>query len=336
MLTKTFDAVEDQYRGGRRDDAARIRDLQDALDDPSTLAIVAAAGGAYVSRILPRLDFSPLANRKTPLWALGFSEMTNFVNLVASYRGGRGLYWLCPNYLAWKIKPRTQARAAFAEFWRTLPFVLEDRTPPAVEHLALGTVGGRLARGRVESGPIRLVGGCLSVLVAMLAGRLGKRLRPAGRWLAIEDVGEAPYRIDRHLATLKTAGWFDRVAGVLVGAYHAKGQDQIPAVLELLRYHTPSDRRLPIVTTRAFGHVWPMTPLELNRRLLLHVHGRPVTAGSAGQAAGRPLGPGTRSCGRVTRGGGHGQGPQSGGDGSGPLRLPDAAPGRRQADRDAV
>ncbi|MBU0617557.1 MAG: hypothetical protein KKI02_07555, partial [Planctomycetes bacterium] len=240
---------------------------------------VAAAGGAYFSRILPHLDFSPLTRRRAPLWALGFSEMTNFVNLVASYRGGRGLYWLCPNYLGWKIRPLSRARAAFAEFWRTLPRLLEGRRLVNAEHLLFAGVKGKLARGEARSGAIRLVGGCLSVLVAMLAGPLAQRLQYDGCWLAIEDVQEPPYRIDRHLATLKLAGWFERVAGVLVGAFHNDGKDQQAAVLELLKYHLPPQRRVPVVTTNSFGHVWPMVPLELNRPLKVTVGGRKVSIG---------------------------------------------------------
>ncbi len=276
---RLFDALEDQERGGRRDDAARIRDVQNALDDANTLAIVAAAGGAYFSRILPHLDFSPLARRRTPLWTLGFSEMTNFVNLVASYRGGRGLYWLCPNYLGWQIRPLSRARAAFAEFWQTLPHLLEGKRPTGAKHLPFTNIKGKLARGAARSGSIRLVGGCLSVLVAMLAGPLGRRLEHDGYWLAIEDLQEPPYRIDRHLATLKLAGWFERVAGVLVGAFHNNDADQRAAVLELLKYHLPPKRRVPVVTTNSFGHVWPMMPLELNRRLKMTVSGRRVSIG---------------------------------------------------------
>jgi muramoyltetrapeptide carboxypeptidase len=277
---RLFDTVEDQARGGRRDDAARIRDVQAALDDPNTRAIVSAAGGAYFSRILPHLDFSPLAGRRVPLTALGFSEMTNFVNVVASYRGGRGLYWLCPNYLGWKIRPLSRARAAFAEFWQTLPLILDDRVPAGTQQLSLGNVAGKLVCGRVRSGSIRLAGGCLSVLIVMLAGPLASRVKPDGRWLAIEDVQEPPYRIDRHLATLKLAGWFERVAGVLVGAFHHDSEDQQPAVLELLKYHLPPKRRVPVVTTSSFGHVWPMVPLELNRPLKMTVRGRDVSIGA--------------------------------------------------------
>ena len=140
-----------------------------------------------------------------------------------------------------------------------------------------GNVEGKLLRGDAESGPVRLVGGCLSVLAAMLGGPLARRVRPDGRWLMIEDLNEAPYRVDRYLAALKLAGWFDRVAGVLVGSFDSKGEDQTPAVIELLKYHVPADRQLPVVTTRSFGHVWPMTPLEINRRLMMRVVGRRVT-----------------------------------------------------------
>src|SRR5690606_36764319 len=35
--------------------------------------------------------------------------------------------------------------------------------------------------------------------------------------LLLEDVGEAPYRLDRMLTHLRLAGWFRKVAGVVVG-----------------------------------------------------------------------------------------------------------------------
>ncbi|MBW7906683.1 MAG: LD-carboxypeptidase [Phycisphaerae bacterium] len=286
-------AVEDVERGGRRDDARRIRDLQGALDDPGTLAIVASNGGAYFSRILPHVDFSALARRRTPLTVFGFSELTGLVNVVASYPAGRGVYWLCPNYLGWTIRPAARARAAFGEFWRRLPEFIEQAGGPAPASLRGrassrqagspgapelefdGRVRGRVAAGRVRSGPVRLVGGCISVLVALLTGPLAQRIRPERRWLAIEDVREVVYRLDRHLASLKHAGWFERLAGVLIGDFHTAAQpDQSAALLELLRFHAP--RRLPIVVTRSFGHVWPMTPLVLNRRLWLETRSAEV------------------------------------------------------------
>jgi muramoyltetrapeptide carboxypeptidase len=271
-----LEAEGDEWQGGRRDDAARIGDLQGALDDPNTLAIVASNGGAYFSRILPHIDFSSLNRRRRPLWALGFSELSTFVNLVARARCGRGLYWLCPNYVAWKVQPAQAARAAFSEFWRALPTVLAGRVPTDAEHLCFGPIRGELVGGQTGGGGVRLLGGCLAVLAAMVSGRIGARLRPNGHWLFLEDIAEVPYRIDRHLAALKVAGWFERIGGLIIGDFHTLEADMQAAVLDLLRFHLPAGGRVPVVRTRSFGHVWPLVPVAVNQPLRMTVRGRKV------------------------------------------------------------
>jgi muramoyltetrapeptide carboxypeptidase len=276
--------VEHPWHGGRADDAERVKDLQGALADRRTVAIVAASGGGYLTRILPHLKFDVLARRTTPLWALGFSEMSTFVNYIASFRCGRGLYWLCPNFLGWRLNPQEVARAALAEFWRVLPEIFAGRVPVDTQHLLFGPLVGQVVSGKARSGPVRLVGGCLAVLAA-IAGPLAKRIRPDGRWLLIEDIKEAPYRVDRHLAAFKLAGWFEKIAGVIVGDFHMMNEDTQPAVVELLKYHLPARRSVPIITTRSFGHVWPMVPVLLNRPLAMTVRGGSVTIG-ARQAVG--------------------------------------------------
>ncbi|MEW6251879.1 MAG: LD-carboxypeptidase [Planctomycetota bacterium] len=330
-------AVEEPWRGGRTDDALRIRDVNAALGDPRTLALVALSGGAYFSRILPHLHFEVLRGRRAPLWALGFSEMTTLLGHVSTYRCGRALYWLCPNWLGARIKPQSAAREALGEFWRTLPEVVgaagarggggarrveqedaerqreRDGTwrreegddaelapslgselaprlrPELAPRLRSGfcsePIVGEVVSGRVKSGSVRIVGGCLAVLAAVVGGPLGRRLRPAGKWLMIEDIKESPYRIDRHLAALKLAGWFEAAAGVLVGDFRMLHEDTQPAVLELLKYHLPRGRRVPVVATRSVGHVWPMAPVLLNRPVPLRVAGRKVSIRGAGWAS---------------------------------------------------
>ncbi len=269
-------ADEDEWHGGRNDDALRIRDLQAALDDPRTLAIVASNGGGYFTRLLPHIDFSVLARRRTPLWALGFSELTTLVNHVASYPCGRGLYWLCPNWLAYRIHPSATARSALAEFCCTLPEVLAGRAPAGVRHLDFGPIRGKCVRGKARSGTVRLIGGCLAVLASALTGPLDRRMKPDGKWLILEDIKETPYRLDRFLAALKLAGWFERVAGVILGDFRMMHTDTQPAVAELLQYHLPARRNVPVVTTHSFGHVWPMVPVLLNRPARMEVRGRAV------------------------------------------------------------
>ncbi|TWT44017.1 putative murein peptide carboxypeptidase [Phycisphaerae bacterium RAS1] len=306
---RVFEAEEDVPRGGRRDDAERVRDLQHALDDPRTAAIVALSGGAYFGRILPHLNFEGLKRRRTPLWVMGFSEMTTLVNIVASYPCGRGLYWLCPNYLAWKIDPPEAARAAFAEFWTMLPAVLSDGSlPPTPRRAARAShpadmrnahagrhsgdgradaprfrhlrsngapISGQLISGKITGRRARVIGGCLSVLAAALPGL--RSVRPRNCWLAIEDLREEPYRIDRYLATLKLAGWFERLAGVIVGDFHTADEDLQATVAEYLHFHLPRGAQTPVVLTRDVGHVWPMSPLPINRSLRIGVDGRRVS-----------------------------------------------------------
>src|SRR3546814_18353348 len=74
------------------------------------------------------------------------------------------------------------------------------------------TIAGGQARGE-------LVGGHLSVLV----GLAGSKYLPdlAGRILFLEDVEEAPYRLDRLLTTPNPIGAPARIAGFIFGAYTA-------------------------------------------------------------------------------------------------------------------
>ena len=65
----------------------------------------------------------------------------------------------------------------------------------------------------------RLVGGCLSVVASAVGTPWA--IDTAGAVLLLEDVNEAPYRVDRLLVQLRQAGLLDRVAGVVFGGMEA-------------------------------------------------------------------------------------------------------------------
>jgi len=117
--------------------------------------------------------------------------------------------------------------------------------PPAVLHGgpdARALVGGR-ARGVT-------VGGTLSLLVSGL-GVPGVPRPPDGAIALLEDVTEAPYRIDHFLTHLLRAGWFDRVAGIALGSWQDCGPpDQVrDVVLDRL-----GGLGVPLVEEMGFGH----------------------------------------------------------------------------------
>src|SRR5690606_10335455 len=92
-------AKEDDYRGGRADDAARAREVQRLLADDDVAAVVTIRGGAWFTRILDRIDFDVLKRRKRTIHLFGFSEMTTLIAIAGQYPQAVGLYDLGPGFL---------------------------------------------------------------------------------------------------------------------------------------------------------------------------------------------------------------------------------------------
>jgi muramoyltetrapeptide carboxypeptidase len=69
-----------------------------------------------------------------------------------------------------------------------------------------------LRAGRAEG---RLIGGCLSVVIAAIGTK--NEIDTRDSILILEDVDEKPYRIDRMITQLKQAGKFEGVRGVVFG-----------------------------------------------------------------------------------------------------------------------
>src|SRR5207247_5090572 len=107
-----------------------------------------------------------------------------------------------------------------------------------------------LRAGRAEG---RLIGGCLSVVVAALGTK--NEIDSRDSILILEDQDEKPYRIDRMITQLKQARKFEEVRGVVFGEMlnciqHAnQGYTLEEVLIELL-----SDFTFPILYGFATGH----------------------------------------------------------------------------------
>jgi muramoyltetrapeptide carboxypeptidase len=83
--------------------------------------------------------------------------------------------------------------------------------------------------------------------------------------LAIEDVGEAPYRIDRLLTQWRMTGALRQIKGIAIGRFsQCDPPAQIPSfsVEEVLRDRL-SDLEIPIVSNLPFGHDGPNAALPV-------------------------------------------------------------------------
>lgn len=194
------------------DDARRRAELEAAIDDPDVEAIFGARGGYGAMRILSGIDPARVAAR--PRVLVGLSDLTLLHALWAKAR-------VCSIHGAMVTAlPRTPPAIR-----QRLFAALEGAPPPPIERLT------HLAGPRaVVEGP--LLGGNLSLLAAATGTPLAMPL--AGAILFLEDVGEAPYRIDRMLTQLLLAGALDRVAGVVLGTFTRCGPGRDgPTALEI-------------------------------------------------------------------------------------------------------
>jgi len=187
-------------------DTERAGDINAMFADPEVRGIVCVRGGSGAARLLPLLDYGLI--RRNPKMLLGYSDITALHNAILAQAGlvtfhgqiGAG---------SWNKFNADQFRRVF--FDREL---MEYRNvADAGDELVARrnrtvTIAGGKARGE-------LVGGNLTVLTALA----GTPYLPdfTGKILFLEDVSEAPYRIDRMFSTLKLTGALDRIAGLIFG-----------------------------------------------------------------------------------------------------------------------
>lgn len=251
-----WEPAEGRFCRGRRgylsgSDAERAADLNAALRDASVDAVWFLRGGYGTMRILDAIDWPALARRPIPL--LGYSDNTA-VHLAANAVGVAAFHGPHPH------------TPEFPDFARDgLLRVLASTDPAGELPLVADAARPETVAGGVAEGP--LVGGNLSLLSATMGTPYA--LQPEGAILFIEEVGEAPYRVDRMLSHLKLAGVLDAVSGVAVGGItEVPGADGADVMREVL-HERLGGLGVPVALGFPFGHFddnWTL-PVGIRARL---------------------------------------------------------------------
>lgn len=239
------------YLAGTDDE--RADDLVRAWLDPDVRAIWFARGGYGSARLLPRLPWRRLRGARKLL--VGYSDVSAILAPAEVRTASRCVYGPVVVELG---DPRAWNRASLLS-------ALDGTFEPIRFRRRQVLVGGR-ARGR-------LAGGNLSVLVHLLGTRWFPRLD--GAVLALEDVGEETYRVDRLLTQLLHSGKLDRVAGVVLGRFDPPRRDRFPPEPA---FHEVVAERLtplgvPVVGELPFGHVARKRSLSLGADVDLDADG---------------------------------------------------------------
>jgi muramoyltetrapeptide carboxypeptidase len=221
-------------------DARRLAELNQALGDAETDAIVAARGGYGLGRIVPSLHLEALVER--PKWIVGFSDLTA-LHLEAARAGVMSLH-------AHNVAGLGRGDAATRHAWSS---ALEGPSAPrSFDGLAVYHAG---------EGAGVLVGGNLTVLFAAhAAGRL--RL-PPGAILLLEDVSETSYRIDRMLTALLQSGALADLSGIVLGEFTDCSAGRYSVPTEAVLRERLSSLGVPVLGGLPVGHGRHNAPLIL-------------------------------------------------------------------------
>lgn len=224
-------------------DARRARELVDALEDPYCQAILCARGGYGALRIVPQVSLAKVARK--PKLLVGFSDITA---LHAVWQRAR----VTSLHATMAASITKLDDAAFGRWMRVMEGAIPDAQTLEV-----------IVPGECE-GPI--MGGNLSLLHALEGTPYSANA--IGKIVFLEDVGEAPYRVDRMLTTLRLSGFFDGAVGILLGAFtKANAGPDGTSIDEVLRERL-SDLEIPVARTTAYGHI------DENQELPFGVHAR--------------------------------------------------------------
>ena len=233
-------SVTEQWRYFSGRDQERAGELARAWTDPSIDAVISLGGGWGSARVLEAGFEFP----RRPKWSLGFSDSCSL--LLAQWAAG----------LPGAIHGSTSGT--------------EDQWQRTVDLLKGRPVAPLDGRGIIPG-----IGEGFLVVTNLTVGThlIGTPWMPHldGTILVLEDVGEAPYRVDRMLTQWRSAGLLDKVAGVACGRFSWMEDDIQPGdfSMEEILENRLGGLGVPLVVNLPIGHGLPNQALPLGQRARL-------------------------------------------------------------------
>lgn len=226
-LGSNWDA-RDGYLAGN--DQKRRQALKEAWLNPQCKGIICVRGGYGGARLLENWQWKPI---DSPKWLIGFSDIT-------------GLLWSLFNMDIGSV--HGAVLTTFAEE----PDYSQQRLFDLLEGKPLDSLQGKGWGGGKVKGI--LLPANLTVATSLLGTKLLPNLDNV--ILALEDLSEAPYKIDRMLTQWRLMGLLQKFNGIALGRFSdCDSPPHIPSwsVEEVLSDRL-SDLNIPIVSDLPFGH----------------------------------------------------------------------------------
>lgn len=182
----------------------RVDDIHDMFLDDKIKAIFAIRGGYGCSQLLDKLDYDLI--KSNPKVFAGYSDITALHLAINKFSG---LVTFHSPVMMSKFTDFT------AENFKSIVLNGETsilRNPDSLSGIRKEYPYRTIIEGSAEGS---ITGGNLSLISSLMGTKY--EIETKGKILLIEDVGEAPYRIDRMLTQLKLSGKLDEAAGIAFG-----------------------------------------------------------------------------------------------------------------------
>lgn len=231
-LDRTALAVHQRFAGT---DDQRVAAFGRALRQPRSI-VMATRGGYGMTRILPRLDYRAIADSGKRF--VGHSDFTAFQLALLASTGAVSYAGPMARYDFGGKRVNTLTAELFGEVMRDELEILSFESP--------------------DSDPVDtrgvLWGGNLALVTALIGSSYLPRIRGI---LFLEDINEAPYRIERMLIQLLQSGILARQRAIVLGQftdYKLNALDNgydLSEVIAWIRRET----KVPVITGLPHGHV---------------------------------------------------------------------------------
>jgi len=239
-IGETVGALFNRFAGT---DELRINEFQELLDDETIKAIFCARGGYGSVRIIDYISFENFIEK--PKWIIGYSDVTTIHNHINKIYDIETIHSVMPSGFD----------SSLIEAINTLKFTLFGNP------IRYQFKGNDLNQRGTATG--RVVGGNLAIVHSMLGSV--SQLNTDNKILFLEDVGEKLYNIDRMVMSLKRAGHFTNLAGLLIGGFvGSKGAEFGKSAEEIILEHA-SPFGYPIAFDFPAGHQDDNRALIFNR-----------------------------------------------------------------------
>jgi muramoyltetrapeptide carboxypeptidase len=236
-------------------DKQRLDDLQTALDDPDTSAIICSRGGYGTVRIIDKINCKNFQNH--PKWLVGFSDIT-ILHVCMNNLGVATIHGAMPRYFFDETGLPSE----------NLSSLMQLLTSEKIQYAMKPEKANK--PGKVSG---ELVGGNLSIISSLQGTKY--EIDTTGKILFLEDIDEFLYHTDRMIHQLKLSGKLDNLAGLIVGDFTDMKDNESPfgktvheIVLEAVEeFNYPVCFGFPAGHDKknlalAFGKTWEMDVLE--------------------------------------------------------------------------